>query len=80
MKHKNAIALWNDCTQRFYEGGSQAKDLGIAALAKDVSLWASEVTDYSLVETKYYPVGNSTIATFLREWADAIERKGGETK
>ena len=78
MKHDSAVYLWNSVCQVNKEQCSEVTGLGCAALAKDVPIYALVVTDYVLA----HPGGDyrlntvKSIAAFLREWADAIERKG----
>jgi len=76
MNHSSAIMLWNECCQNFMEQCSSLTKLGAAATAKDVPVRACEITNYELREMRFYPQGNRIIASFLREWADSIERKG----
>jgi hypothetical protein len=78
MKHSNAVMLWNSLCQINKEQCEEITSFGIAALAKDAPLWLSEVSEW----TKSHRDAPSSadilkranaVASFLREWADAIE-------
>ena len=77
MKHKDAVDLWNECCQVFFEQGSTTTHLGVAAIALGVPIWLSTITDYSLANPASCPFPkNIGVADFLRRWADAIDRRG----
>jgi hypothetical protein len=78
MKHRNAVLLWNSLCQINKEQCTEATSFGCMALAKDAPLWLLEVSDW----TKFHRDAPSSAdileranaaASFLREWADAIE-------
>lgn len=81
MNHSNAVDLWNACCCIAYEGHAQVTHFGTAALASGLQTWINPISDYyfahpDLCRKDLEP--NASIAAWLREWADAIERKASE--
>lgn len=82
MKHQNAVTLWNHAVENCYEQSSSLTTFGAAAVAKDVPIYARGISDYDMKnpvdskgEERIEFTINRQIAAFLREWADALERK-----
>ena len=79
MKHKDAVELWNECCQLFFEQSAATTHLGVAAIVLGVPISLRTITDYALANPASCPFPeNTSVADFLRRWADAIDRKGEE--